>query len=214
MAWQLQLGVVLLTASLAGARQAPAPLPSLRGGASSQMQRGGTSYLQPSDGMSQAERVYVQQEFTRPAIRTAFLSRVYSIVMVQVLFTATIMAALRRSPSVAYALLPKAPLFFLLASIPAFAIQMMPSIAEQAPYGQLLLAAFTGLTGVGLGAATAMLPAAMLLQAAVATSAAVGGLAAYATTTKRDFTASRGMLFAGLMSLLGLGLLQMVTRSP
>ncbi len=161
--------------------------------------------------MSDAERVYVAQQFQRPAVRANFLSRVYVTVLLQCVLTAIIVAALRGSPRLAYSLLPRSPAFFLLATVPALAIQWVPRLAETPPYGQLLLAAFTALTGVGLGAATVPLPTQMLLQAGVATSAAVGGLATYAITTKRDITASRGMLSAGLLALFALGVLQLLT---
>ena len=203
--------LILACFGAATARQPPlTPGSRLRGGASSRYAR--PTLLQPSDGLSEAERVYVVQQFSRPAVRTAFLARVYSTVMLQVVATGAIMAAIRRSPALAYHLLPRSPLLFLFAMAPAMAIQLIPNLAEQAPYGHLLLAAFTFLTGVGLGAATSILPAAMLLEAAVATFAAVAGLATYATTTKRDFTATRGMLSAGLLALLALGVLQFFTR--
>jgi FtsH-binding integral membrane protein len=211
---------LLLLAGLAAASAHQAPLPRLRrqpftaverlrGGASTRFSS--PSFAQPSDGMSEAERVYVAQQFARPAVRTGFIARVYSVVMLQVLATAAIMAALRRAPVLAEQLMPRSPLFFLLAMAPALAIQLAPRVAEQALYGHLLLAAFTALTAVGLGASTSPLPSSMLIEAAVATSAAVAGLAAYATSTKRDFTAGRGMLSAGLLALLAMGVLQMLT---
>lgn len=71
-----------------------------------------------------------------------------------------------------------------------------------------MLFAFTLLTGLGLGGISAVLPLTLLLRAALATLVATGSLSAYALTTRRDFTAQRGILFAGLNSLLVLGLLQ------
>lgn len=215
------LALLLSVAAAAADRSSSRPLLLVRGGASSsypgagyvppQRSYPGGGYVpvqqqpqqqQPAGTMSDAERVYVAQQFARPAVRRQFLARVYSTVLVQVLLLAAIMAALRGAPAVAYRLMPSAPAFLLLATAPALAIQFAPRLAETPPYGHLLLAAFTALTGVGIGAATMPLPADLLVRAAAATAAAVGGLATYAVTTKRDFTARRGMLFAGLLSLL------------
>jgi len=227
------LALLLSVAAAAADRSSSRPLLLVRGGASSsypgagyvppQRSYPGGGYVpvqqqpqqqQPAGTMSDAERVYVAQQFAMPAVRRQFLARVYSTVLVQVLLLAAIMAALRGAPAVAYRLMPSAPAFLLLATAPALAIQFAPRLAETAPYGHLLLAAFTALTGVGIGAATMPLPADLLVRAAAATAAAVGGLATYAVTTKRDFTARRGMLFAGLLSLLALGLVQALFGGP
>jgi len=227
------LALLLSVAAAAADRSSSRPLLLVRGGASSsypgagyvppQRSYPGGGYVpvqqqpqqqQPAGTMSDAERVYVAQQFARPAVRRQFLARVYSTVLVQVLLLAAIMAALRGAPAVAYRLMPSAPAFLLLATAPALAIQFAPRLAETPPYGHLLLAAFTALTGVGIGAATMPLPADLLVRAAAATAAAVGGLATYAVTTKRDFTARRGMLFAGLLSLLALGLVQALFGGP
>jgi hypothetical protein len=48
---------------------------------------------EPSDAMSDAERVYVLQQFEKPAIRLAFLRRVYALVSAQLVLTAAVVCA-------------------------------------------------------------------------------------------------------------------------
>ncbi|EOD13032.1 hypothetical protein EMIHUDRAFT_247161 [Emiliania huxleyi CCMP1516] len=149
------LALLLSVAAAAADRSSSRPLLLVRGGASS-------SY--PGAGYVPPQRSYPGggYQFARPAVRRQFLARVYSTVLVQVLLLAAIMAALRGAPAVAYRLMPSAPAFLLLATAPALAIQFAPRLAETPPYGHLLLAAFTALTGVGIGAATMPLPADLL----------------------------------------------------
>ena len=78
------------------------------------------------DLMSDAERVHVLQQFTRPAVRLAFLRKVYGLVTLQLVATGSIIFALRTSPALlagivhqlggALPLLPLLPLLLLACS--------------------------------------------------------------------------------------------------
>ena len=64
--------------------------------------------------------------------------------------------------------------------------------------------------GAMVGVMTSMFPAQLVIRAAGATALATGSLSAYAMTTKRDFTASGGMLAAGAITLIGLSIAQLL----
>lgn len=167
--------------------------------------------LQPEQ-LNDAERVYVLQQFGRPEIRRKFIARVFSLVSAQIALCVFLIAAVRQllsaNPSVGAALFRASPVFFLLSLIPSLLLNLSRSLAVTPPFNYLLLFAFTLFTGLGLGGFTAILPIALLLRAGLATLVATGTLTTYALTTRRDFTAKRGLLYTGLSSLLVLGLLQ------
>ena len=160
------------------------------------------------ESMSDAERVYVLQQFSQREKRMDFLGRVYTLVALQCILTAAVMSLVRSTPALLYRLYRKAPLVMLASLVPAMWLQLSPRASTTAPLNYLLLALFTALTALGLGAATAPLPSSLLLRAGGATLAAVGSLAVYATRTKRDFTAKHGMLVSGIAALWLMGLLQ------
>lgn len=161
--------------------------------------------------MSDAEKVYVLQQFDRPAIRKDFLRKVYGVVFSQVAATVLVVAGLRSSPMAALNLLGKlGPALFLLPLLPFYWLVFSSSARHTEPLNYLLLAAFTIFEGLALGMATLGLPTALVLRAAGTAAVAVGGLTAYALQTRRDFTAKGGMLFSGLLILLFSGLLQVL----
>ena len=164
-----------------------------------------------ADNMSDAERVYVLQQFERPAVRLAFLRKVYSTVFVQLSITAAIIAALRANPQFLYALVGKLgqSLFFL----PLLPVLLLSTLENERTSGSglayFLLALFTVFEGLAVGAVSSQFPLALVLRAAFATAAATGGLSAYALTTRRDFTVFGGLLSSCVTAVFTLSLLQL-----
>jgi len=160
--------------------------------------------------MSDAERVYVLQQFARPAVRLAFLKRVYSIVAVQLLATAGIIGVIRSQPALFMALVRNVGqgLFFL-PLLPVFLLSMLEKERTSgSALAYFLLAIFTVFEGLAVGAVSFRYPLALVIRAAVATAAGAGGLSAYALTTRRDFTVFGGLLSSAMMGLFVLGLMQ------
>ena len=158
--------------------------------------------------MSDAERVFVVQQFARQEVRARFLRRVFLIVALQVALTAAVMALVRSTPQLLYTLARASPMVLLAPLAPALMLQLSPSASQRPPLNYLLLAAYTVLQGGALGLATAFLPAELMVRAVSATAVAAGGLSVYALRTKRDFTMRGGLLTSGLLGLLALGLVQ------
>ena len=227
---RLALLAALLAASADGVRAAAArPLLSLRGGAVVYSQpRSRYSYGLPGETspvmtrqrdaveptldasgkvMSEAERVHVVQQFQRPAVRLAFLRRVYAIVAVQVAATAAILAMTRMHPQLLIALVRRLNIF--LFWLPMVPLMMLPRAVRSGnvPSQVLLLAVFTVFESLGVGAATLAVPLQIVLRAAATTAIATGGLTAYALTTRRDFTTMGGLLSTLMLAALSLGLM-------
>ena len=77
----------------------------------------------------------------------------------------------------------------------------------------MLLAAFTALEGVVVGAIAASYSLPTVALAVAITAGVTGGLAAYAARTKTDYTAQGGLLFSALLALIFTGLVGAFTRS-
>jgi len=169
------------------------------------------SLIPQEPAMSDAERVYVAQQFQRQAVRKDFLKRVYSTVAGQLMLTCAVVALLRGSPGVVFELLRRVgALLFFLPLIPLFLLQFASRSRQSgSPLAYLLLAAFTVLEGVAIGSVTLPLPLDLILRAAGTTAIATGGLSLYALTTKRDFTIYGGMLVSVMLGLASLGLMQL-----
>ena len=60
---------------------------------------------QESDTMSDAEKVFVVQQFSQQVIRKRFLKRVYAILAVQLAATAGMMMTVRATPALLYAII-------------------------------------------------------------------------------------------------------------
>jgi FtsH-binding integral membrane protein len=163
------------------------------------------------DMMSDAERVYVLQQFAQPAIRLTFLRKVYSIVAVQLAVTAAIVAALRMHPAFLHTVVRRLGqgLFFL----PMLPVLLLSLLERERTSGSrlayFLLAVFTAFEGLAVGVVSSQFPLALVLRAVFATSAATIGLSAYALTTKRDFTVYGGLLSSCVTGVFVLSLLQL-----
>jgi hypothetical protein len=134
--------------------------------------RGGDEAVEDPE-MSDAERVYVLQQFERPAVRLAFLRKVYTIVAFQMATTAAIVAFLRTNPALMIGLARRlGPGLTLLPLVPLLMLSFMPR--ERTSGSRLawfLLAAFTVFEALGVSAVTFAYPLALVLRAAAATAA-------------------------------------------
>lgn len=169
---------------------------------------------QSNNDMSGAERVYVLQQFAQPAVRLTFLRKVYSIVAVQLAFTAAIVAALRTHPAFLYAVVRRLGqgLFFL----PMLPVLLLSLLERERNSGSglayFLLAIFTAFEGLAVGVVSSQFPLDLVLRAVFSTAAATAGLSAYALTTKRDFTVFGGLLSSCVTGVFVLSLLQVFMR--
>uniref|UniRef100_A0A7S2N0T8 Uncharacterized protein n=1 Tax=Haptolina brevifila TaxID=156173 RepID=A0A7S2N0T8_9EUKA len=167
--------------------------------------------VEQPESMSDAERVFVLQQFSRQAVRKAFIKRVYAIVATQLAATAGVVALLRSAPHVPFLLLRQlGPFIFFLPAVVLLALQWVLATRGSSTLAYLLLTAFTVTEGAVIGVATLPLPLTLILRAAAAAALATGGISLYALTTKRDFTMMGGMLGAGLLSLIMLGIAQYI----
>ena len=161
--------------------------------------------------MSDAEKVYVLQQFEKPQVRLMFLRKVYSIVFGQLLLTAFIVYGLRTVPGLLPGLMRRFGISIgLLPIVPLFLLNFSSSSTATSPLAYVLLALFTCFEGLAVATFTWLFPTVLILKAAGATAIATGALTTYALTTKRDFTPQAGMLYASLLGLSFLGLLQLV----
>lgn len=211
------------TASVDVARGGALPVLRFRGGASTypapvrynyESMRVTTPQPQPiveEPTMSDAERVYVTQQFEKPQVRLAFLRKVYSLVFSQLVLTAAIIYALRTVPGLLPGIMQRLGMSVGLLPIVPLLLLGFTSSGQGAtsPLAYFLLLAFTCFEGLAVGAITWAFPTALIMKAAGATAIATGGLTTYALTTKRDFTASTGILFSALLGITFLGLLQL-----
>lgn len=102
---------------------------------------------------------------------------------------------------------------FVLPIVPLMLLSFMPRGRQaSSPLAYALLALFTVLQGAALGVATWPIPVQLVVRAATASAVAVGGLSAYALTTRRDFTTIGGMLVTAVLGMLSLGLLQLYAQ--
>ena len=216
--------ILLFATSAAAATSTPLPLLKLRGGEVKPLRYGmetGKYTARPAvkpqkivniDPMEvgDTEKVYVLQQFEKPEVRLAFMRKVYSIVTAQLAVTALIVYVLRNVPGLLPGLVQKlGTAIGLLPLIPLTLLAVIPGVrGSGSNLAYLLLAIFTVLEGLAVGAFTWFLPTSLILRAAGATTVATGGLTLYALTTKRDFTMLGGMLYSCLLGLLALGIMQ------
>jgi hypothetical protein len=81
--------------------------------------------------MSDAERVFVVQQFARQEVRARFLRRVFLIVALQVALTAAVMALVRSTPQLLYTLARASPMVLLAPLAPALMLQLSPSASQR-----------------------------------------------------------------------------------
>lgn len=144
------------------------------------------------------------------------LSSSPGILSAQLLLTALIAAPIvLHGPTRAF--VAASPGVVLLSALGAFAIVMVLSFSEEArhrhPTNLILLAAFTALEGVAVGATAAAYTLPSVALAVAVTAGATGALAAYAQRAKTDYTARGGALVSALSALLLTSVFALFVRS-
>jgi len=141
--------------------------------------------------------------------RMNFVRKVYGIVASQLLLTALIATPVAErvktmgSASVSHLLL----FSFVMTMVTLFAMVCCGSdLLKKTPHNYLLLAAFTAFEGVMVGAGCAQFSMKIVVMALFVTTFVVGGLSAFAWTTKTDFTGMGPYLVAAVLALSGVSL--------
>jgi FtsH-binding integral membrane protein len=149
-------------------------------------------------------------------LRRGFVRKVFGLLAAQLLLTAAIAAPMVLVPSVT-AFVAANGWIVGVSSIASLALILVLSFSESArhthPTNLLLLAAFTALEGVVVGAIAASYALSSVALAVFITGGVAGALSVYATRTKTDYTAQGGMLLSALTAIILTGLIGMFTRS-
>eukprot|EP00928_Gymnodinium_smaydae_P056540 TRINITY_DN3990_c0_g1_i1.p1 TRINITY_DN3990_c0_g1~~TRINITY_DN3990_c0_g1_i1.p1 ORF type:complete len:280 (-),score=67.45 TRINITY_DN3990_c0_g1_i1:76-840(-) len=148
-----------------------------------------------------------------PDVRAGFISKVYSLLSVQLLLTAAIAAPFVLSEPVRVYIATAGLPLVILASVLnlAFLCAMVCPCGCQEnlrrfPTNYLLLGGFTVSEGFLVGVCCSFYSVGSVLLAVVCTAVLVGALTAYATHTQRDFTGFGVYLFAAAVVLLIFGI--------
>lgn len=149
-------------------------------------------------------------------MRRGFVRKVFGILSAQLLLTFAIAAPMVLVPSVTRFVADNSWIVGL-ASVASFALVLVLSFSESArhshPTNLILLAAFTALEGVVVGAISASYQLSSVALAVLITGGVAGALTVYATRTKTDYTAQGGMLLTALTAIVLTGLLGLFTHS-
>ena len=109
--------------------------------------------------MSDAERVYVVQQFRQHSVQKAFLKRVYAILSVQLAATMALAITIRANRALLLLLLRQQWLLYLVFLGSLLTLSLSRKAREEAPLNGLLLSAFTLAQGAMVGVLTSMFPA-------------------------------------------------------
>lgn len=149
-------------------------------------------------------------------MRRGFINKVYGLLAVQLILTAAIAAPIVLLPSVK-GFVGANPWIVSLASLGSLVLILVLSLSETArhshPTNVILLAAFTALEGVVVGAISASYALNTVALAVAITGGVSASLAVYAHRTKTDYTARGGALLTALTALILTGLVGALTRS-
>ncbi|KAI8465316.1 MAG: inhibitor of apoptosis-promoting Bax1-domain-containing protein [Monoraphidium minutum] len=149
-------------------------------------------------------------------MRRGFVNKVFGLLAAQLALTVLIAAPMVAVPAVK-GFVTANPWLVSLASMGGLVLILVLSFSEHArhshPTNLLLLAAFTALEGVVVGAVSSTYDTRAVALAAAATAGVAGALSAYAARTKTDYTAQGGALLTALVALIFTGLLGALTRS-
>lgn len=141
-------------------------------------------------------------------IRMAFIRKVYSILLVQLVTTTAISAALHLSSS-ATKIMHSTPSLMFIPLIGSFLTLFGVSYRRHVyPSNLILLGAFTICESFLIGMVTSYTESRLLLQALALTSGVFVGLTLFTYQSKYDFSSMGPMLSAGLWGLIGVGLIQ------
>jgi FtsH-binding integral membrane protein len=144
--------------------------------------------------------------------------QVFGLLSAQLLLTALIAAPMVLVPSVGQWIRGPGAWLVGVSAVAAFALVLVLTFSESArhshPTNLLLLAAFTALEGIGVGAIAAGYTLTSVAVAVAMTAGVAGALAAYAARTKTDYTPAGGALCGALTALLLTGLMFSFSAAP
>lgn len=148
-------------------------------------------------------------------LRLGFIRKVMGMLSAQLLLTAAIAAPIVGHPGVRAFVTTSSWILPLsmLASLVLVLVLSFERVRHSHPHNLILLAAFTAVEGVLVGAISSQYQLSAVLLSVGLTAAITVGLAAYALTTKTDFTMQGGLMVSLLLGLLMTGLLAAFTRS-
>jgi len=151
-------------------------------------------------------------DFSEKSIRRAFIRKVYGILSVQILLTASIIALfsfhegvrgfVQRSPGLWIC-------SYIFAIILLIVIACCEGVRRKSPHNVILLGLFTLTYGFVIGVISSLYEPKAVALAAIITTVITIGLTAFAFQTKIDFTAMGGILFCCLLVLLIFGFILM-----
>ncbi|KAF8056842.1 speA [Scenedesmus sp. PABB004] len=155
-------------------------------------------------------------EFAEREVRLGFVRKVFGLLSVQLAITAAMTAGVILNPGLK-GFVYHNPWTFWVAFAASLVLVGVLSCVEAArrahPWNLVALFAFTACEGVLVATISSMYDTDVVLMAAGLTAGVTCCLSAYAMTTRRDFTASGGIMFSLLLTLLGAGLLSMLMPS-
>ncbi|XP_063303144.1 protein lifeguard 4 [Pelobates fuscus] len=146
-------------------------------------------------------------------IRMAFLRKVYSILLVQVLLTAATSAVFLYFESIRN-FVHQSPALLLISALGSLGtIVALTIYRHQYPVNLYLLFGFTLLEAITVGIAVTFYEVSVVIQAFLLTAAVFFGLTVYTFQSKRDFSKLGAGLFAGLLVLILAGFLRFFLHS-
>jgi FtsH-binding integral membrane protein len=150
------------------------------------------------------EKGGVASDFAESIIRKGFVKKVFGLLSVQLFITALIGAVMVFSEG-AKAFVASNPAILVLSMLASFGLILTFAFSETArqkhPLNLILLFSFTVAEGVLVGVASSQYDTGIVVSAFGITAAVSAGLCLYATTTKKDYTASGALLYSVLVAL-------------
>lgn len=145
-----------------------------------------------------------------PSVKAGFITRVYTLLSIQLMLTAGVAAAFGQVVSVREFVTQRYELNLFIGIVGLFTICGLFSMANRHPWNIVLLTAFTLCEAYGVGYVTAVYCEAgrglVIVGALVCTMVAFGALSLYVHVTRKDFRFLEGFLLVGLLVLVTGGL--------
>ncbi|WFC97218.1 hypothetical protein MBRA1_003884 [Malassezia brasiliensis] len=158
---------------------------------------------------SDAFKLDTTVEQSDPEVRALFVRKVYTVLFLQLVGTAAVAAAMSTSGAVAWVTNHPALLLVpLVGSLATLGALYWKSLSH--PANLILLALFTLMESLLLGAIVAVADRTAVLQAVVLSAVVFGALSLYTLQTRHHFASLASYLYYALMLLVGIGLVQLV----
>lgn len=179
-----------------------------------------TTLLIPQDG-GQAEKGGIVNDFMYGSnvakshiyVRMGFLRKVYGLLSVQLLVTTVVAGTFAYTPVLRDAIHSNPWVVMLCLPIAIGLLIALHVKRHHVPINYVLLTAFTVVEAVTVGVVVSMYEAQVVIKAFVMTLVITVTLTAYTFQTKRDFTHMGLGLIIGLMTMIGLGLMNLLIGS-